>query len=270
MISLEKMHTNESKQQNQPQTPGRGQRPMKEATTNAVWFDWDRTLVRVVGDVAGHERLAALFQREGLRFTPAQMAAAIARYRADVAQQKLPFLGDPPQGQQDIMTYYAHLLHNLGFKRVDKALLERLYSGYALLPTILYGDALPVLAALQARGIALGIISNHSITVRPVMERMVGEFVAPEHIVISQELGVTKPSPYIFAEAIERMAISAAHSFYVGDNLEVDAVGAVQHGGFARGFWLDRSRVSMAAGEKRPFPHQVTRITNLWQILDWL
>lgn len=270
MILLEKMRTNESKKQSPQRAAGQGQRLMKKDAINAVWFDWDRTLVRVVGDVAGHERLATLFQREGLPCTPAQMAAAMAHYRADVAEQKLPFLGDPPQRQQDIMTYYGHLLHNLGVRRVDTALLERLYSGYALLPTILYEDALPVLAALQAKGMALGIISNHSITVRPVIERLVGEFVAPGHIVISQELGVTKPSPRIFAEAVERMAIDAAHSFYVGDNLEVDAVGAVQQGGFVRGFWLDRSHVGTTGGEKRPFPHQVTRITTLWQLLDWL
>jgi FMN phosphatase YigB (HAD superfamily) len=238
----------------------------------AVWFDWDRTLVRVVGDVSGHERLAALFQREGLRFTPAQVAAAIEQYRSDVAQQKLPFLGDPPQEHQDIMTYYSHLLRNLGVQAVDEALVERLYSGYALLPTMLYGDALPALAALQERDLAMGIISNHSLTARPVIEKMVGKFISPEHIVISQELGVTKPSPRIFREAINRISISPERSVYVGDNLEVDAIGAVQYGNFARGFWLDRQSAGTGGvhEKQRPLPDSVTRITNLWQLLEWL
>lgn len=243
---------------------------MNQENIVAVWFDWDRTLVRVVGDVSGHERLATLFQWEGMRFTPAQVAAAIEQYRTDVAQEKLPFLGDPPQTQQDITTYYSHLLHNLGVRQVDTALVDRLYSGYALLPTMLYGDALPVLAALQTKGLALGIVSNHSMTARPVMEKMVGKYVAPEHIVISQELGATKPSPQIFAEAIDRISIGANRSFFVGDNLEVDAIGAVRYGGFARGFWLDRSSAGVDDGEKRPLPDSVTRITNLWQLLDWL
>ncbi len=247
---------------------------MSRENIAAVWFDWDRTLVRVVGDVSGHERLAALFQREGMRFTPVQVAAAIDQYRSDVAQQKLPFLGDPPQEQHDIMAYYNHLLRNLGVQKVDEALLERLYNGYALLPTMLYGDALPTLAALRERNLALGIISNHSLTARPVMEKMVGNYISPEHIVISQELGSTKPSPRIFRKAVECISISPERSICVGDNLEVDAIGAVRYGGFARGFWLDRPSAGTASTNQgqgpEPLPDSVTRITNLWQLLDWL
>jgi HAD superfamily hydrolase (TIGR01509 family) len=268
MILLEKMQANEKKESRKSRKKGLGEQPMKKQNIEAVWFDWDRTLVRVVGDVPGHERLAILFQGEGLSFTPAQVADAMAQYQADVAQQKLPFLGDPPQRQQDIMAYYAHLLRNLGLTTIDIALVERLYSGYALLPTTLYDDALPALAALQAQGLALGIVSNHSRSVRPVIEEMVGQYIAPKHVVISQELGVNKPSPRIFREALRRLPVAPERSIFVGDNLEVDAIGAVLKGRFGYGFWLDREDTGAEAAW--PLLPNVIRITDLWQLLDWL
>jgi putative hydrolase of the HAD superfamily len=269
MILLEKMQADERVQHNQKWKMGPGERPMRAQIIEAVWFDWDRTLARVVGDVPGHERLAILFQREGMDFTPDQVAVAIEQYQHDVAQQKLPFLGAPPQRRQDIMAYYAQLLQNLGITMGNEALerlAERLYSGYALLPTTLYDDTLPTLKALQAQGKALGIVSNHSRSVRPVIEEMVGDYISPECIVISQELGINKPSPRIFHEALRRLPIAPERTAYVGDNLEVDAIGSVLQGGLGLGFWLDREN----EGEERPLPANVIRITNLEELLAWM
>ena len=39
------------------------------APIKAVFFDWELTLARVLGDVSNTERLAALFQSQGLPFT---------------------------------------------------------------------------------------------------------------------------------------------------------------------------------------------------------
>jgi FMN phosphatase YigB (HAD superfamily) len=267
MVLPEKIQAYDSVYSSQNHKNGVGQ-SMREQIIEAVWFDWDRTLAQVAGDVPGHERLAILFQSEGLHFTPDQVAASMDRYQRDVAQQKLPFLGSPPQKRQDIMAYYGHLLRNLGVTLVDAALVERLYSGYGLLPTSLYDDTLPTLAALQAQGVALGIVSNHSRSVRPVIEEMVGDYISTECIVISQELGVDKPSPRIFHEALNRLSVAPERTVFVGDNLEVDAIGAVLRGGMQRGFWLDRE--NEAGQEERPLPANVIRITNLRQLLTWL
>ena len=232
----------------------------------AVCFDWDRTLAQVIGDVSVPERLSLLFQSEGLSFTPQQVATAIDQYQADVAQKKLHFLGSPPQSQQDIMTYYAHLLRNLGMATVSQSLVERLYNGYALLPTQLYDDALPTVRALHKRGKLLGIISNHSHSVRPIIQQMVGRYIPAERVIISQEFGVTKPTPSIFHEALRCLSVPPQQTVFVGDNLEVDAIGAVVQGGLGCGFWLDRHDM----GSKRPLPPNVIRITNLRQLLEWV
>jgi putative hydrolase of the HAD superfamily len=269
MILLEKMQADEQTQRNQQWKMDVGKRSMSEQIIEAIWFDWDRTLARVVGDVPGHERLAILFQSEGMDFTPDQVAVAIEQYEQDVAQQKLPFLGSPPQRRQDIMAYYSHLLRNLGITISDKSLdllVERLYSGYALLPTRLYDDTLPTLAALQAQGKVLGIVSNHSRSVRPVIEEMVGHYIPSAQIVISQELGVNKPSSRIFREAIRRLSIAPEQTAFVGDNLEVDAIGSVLQGGMGRGFWLDRDN----EGENKSLPDNVIRIATLAELLDWV
>jgi putative hydrolase of the HAD superfamily len=269
MILLDKTQADEKTQRKQQRKMGMGKRPMSEQIIEAIWFDWDRTLAQVVGNVPGHERLSILFQREGLNFMPDQVAVAIEQYQHDVAQQKLPFLGSPPQKRRDIMAYYSHLLRNLGVT-IDEAslqlLVKRLYSGYALLPTGLYEDTLPTLRALQKQGKTLGIVSNHSRSVRPVIEEMVGQYIPPERIVISQELGVTKPAPRIFHEAITRQSNAPERTAFVGDNLEVDAIGSVLQGGMGYGFWLDREN----EGHDKPLPQNVFRIASLEALLDWI
>lgn len=87
--------------------------------------------------------------------------------------------------------------------------------------------------------------------------------IEPQHLFLSEEEGMHKPFPKFFRRAAARLGVSPTRCLFVGDNLAVDAIGAVQSG-FAAGLWLDRHR--LWNGEQLPVP----RITGLKQVLNYL
>ena len=88
-----------------------------------------------------------------------------------------------------------------------------------------YSCVAPVLDELGARGIRLGVISNWDLSARPILQDC-GLLDRFEVVVISSEVGVTKPHEQIFRIALERAGIDASNCLYVGDNYYDDTVGA--------------------------------------------
>jgi putative hydrolase of the HAD superfamily len=113
----------------------------------------------------------------------------------------------------------------------------------------------------------LGIITNHSSLIRPVIREYVGDYVSDSHVIISQDLQVYKPNPVIFQHATRQIGVLPENCLFVGDNLEVDAMGAVQQGDFQRGLWIDREKETAVIP---PLPQGVNRITTLSQIMAFV
>ena len=116
----------------------------------------------------------------------------------------------------------------------------------------LYDDVMPVLAELRAMGLKLGLVSNTS--------RDLGAFV--DHFgldvdawVSSGSHGKVKPSPLIFAAALELLGVTASDAVMVGDSVEDDIEGAEAAGMTA--VLLDR------AGR---FPERANRIESLREL----
>ena len=86
------------------------------------------------------------------------------------------------------------------------------------------------LAALRARGLRIGLVSNSDGSIGLLAEQL---GLAPhfETIVDSHAVGVEKPDPRIFAIALERMGgLAPEECVYVGDLYHVDVVGAERAG----------------------------------------
>lgn len=235
-----------------------------DAQITAVLFDWDLTLAYTVApDATYRQRITVLFQEHGIDCTQETVEAALDRLKTAVR-----FHDDPailyPQTRRDIIRKYRHLLRELAHFDTSRDFAYTLYSAYAHLPQFLYDDVRPTLAALQARGLKLGILSNHSRSVRPVMEQLVGDLIPPAHIVISEEEGVHKPSPTLFRRAAARLRTPPARCLYVGDNLQVDAIGAVERGDFGGGVWLNRKG---QVADKRRLLASVKQIGDLRELL---
>ncbi|HEX6385126.1 MAG TPA: HAD family hydrolase [Anaerolineae bacterium] len=238
---------------------------MKKNEIGVVLFDWDFTLAYTLGDVSLDQRIAALFKHVGLPYGQQAVEEVLEDYRNAVERGQARPL-HRMQRRRDIVALYRYILARLGHSELSRELMYRIYSAYAHLPTKLYDDARPSLQTLQERGLKLGILSNHSVSVRAVVERLVGDYIPSENITISEEIGVHKPSKTIFQRAAARLAAPPASCLYVGDNLAVDALAAVQVGGYGMGLWLDRR----GKGTTRELPENVARITSLHQVVDFI
>jgi putative hydrolase of the HAD superfamily len=229
-----------------------------------IFFDWDRTLAHIkTGNGSESERLARMFALADLPYTQSDIEVALALYEKDVAAGKVPEKMEQPQRRRDIARFYKRLLDYLGDEDKSWPVMKRLYGTYALLPTYLYEDSRPTLSLLKQQGYKLGIISNHSAMARPVIERLVGDLIPPDHIVISEEIGVHKPAKTIFKRAAARLKTDPSQCIIlVGDNLEVDAIGSVNSGGFCGGVWLDR----LDKGDGHALSEGVVRITSLYEL----
>jgi len=86
------------------------------------------------------------------------------------------------------------------------------------------------LEALRSAQLRLGLITNGrgSVQGRKVDGLGIRRFL--DVVLISESIGVRKPDPRIFAEALAQMGVSPASAVYVGDNPEVDIVGARRSG----------------------------------------
>jgi len=105
----------------------------------------------------------------------------------------------------------------------------------------LYPETLEVLSALRGE-VRLGVLSNFDSRLRVILWQLgLAEFF--DDIVISSEAGADKPSPRIFAVALERFGIRAEEALHVGDEPEADWNGAAQAG--LRVFRLQRPENSL-------------------------
>ena len=235
---------------------------MTNELITAVLFDWDFTLGYTIGkNVTYDERTTIMLQRVGIPCTLRAVQRAQQTQAADI-QNGIIQLPTYPQKKEDFLRIYGDLLNRLGIMDADEELLYKVYTEYARLPTFLYEDVLSTLQTLHDCGFRLGILSNHTITVRNTIEPLVGQYIPSESIVISEEAGLHKPNPEIYLRAADQVGTPPEQCIYVGDNLEVDAIGAVTFGGFAGGIWVDRK----GAGEDMSFPMGVTRITSLSEL----
>ena len=234
-------------------------------TIKAVLFDWDMTVGAALGNISAIERTSALLRHVGLNYSHEVISTARNERQTRIEQGLLP---GPiaPQTKEGLIVYYQQLLSLLRHPEALPSLAEEIYTAYAHLPFVLYPDTLPALRALAGQAVQLGVISNHSPHIRPVIETHLGEFVRPEHIVISGEINLYKPGRAIFLEAARRLDLPAGQCLYVGDNLEVDAIGAVTAGGYACGLWCDRSDESAP----EDLPQGVYRIIELGQVLPYV
>jgi len=130
----------------------------------------------------------------------------------------------------DIYDALRHLFGEMGIS-ADDGLVEAggdaFCRGNSALPPLRAGGA-EVLAALDARGLRLGVISN---TLQPgwsmdeSLERrgLLRMFVTRTY---SSEMRVAKPHIAIFRSALEAMGVAPDRAVHVGDRLMVDVAGA--------------------------------------------
>ena len=97
----------------------------------------------------------------------------------------------------------------------------------------IFDDVLPTLETLAARGVKLGVISNWDARLRPLLAnlKLTRHF---SSIVVSCEVGATKPDTRLFAKAARELAVAPGELLHVGDSLVMDVLGAENFGAQGR------------------------------------
>jgi HAD superfamily hydrolase (TIGR01509 family) len=117
--------------------------------------------------------------------------------------------------------------------RVPADVMTALVDAYArpvlMVPPTIDDGARPALERLRAQGIVLALVSNTmrspGTTLRRLLERygMLGSFA---HTTFSDEVGVRKPDPEIFALTLRALGVEATAAVHVGDDPILDVLGA--------------------------------------------
>ncbi len=113
------------------------------------------------------------------------------------------------------------------------ALLDAYTRPALLVPPAVDEGARPALAQLRAQGVALALVSNTmrtpGVALRKVLDRYgVLEYFA--HTTFSDEVGIRKPDPEIFALTLRALQVDAADAVHVGDDPVLDVLGARKAG----------------------------------------
>ena len=117
-------------------------------------------------------------------------------------------------------------------------------------------DILPMLAALNERGLRTAILSNCS---DEEVSALDGSTLAPlmDACILSHETGVCKPEPAIYRLAAERLGVSGAECLFIGDGGSRELYGAAEAGMTAyRALWYISAMPSPI--KEMPFPALVS------------
>jgi putative hydrolase of the HAD superfamily len=103
----------------------------------------------------------------------------------------------------------------------------------------LFDDVLPCLDSLAH--IPLGLISNGDLEQQRRKLKQTNLDHRFSTIIVSSQIGVSKPKPEIFLEACRRAAVSPKACVYIGDRLDIDALASRAVG--MKGVWLNRKKL---------------------------
>jgi HAD superfamily hydrolase (TIGR01549 family) len=131
-------------------------------------------------------------------------------------------------------------------------LAEQHYGHYQQLRRPMAG-ALALLQALKP-AYKIGIVTNNRTAEQQEKLRHLGMSHLVDALITSEDVGVLKPDPAIYAQALQRLGAGAAETVMVGDNWQADVVGALTVD--IRPVWLNR------LGVARPLP-EVTELVSL-------
>lgn len=83
-----------------------------------------------------------------------------------------------------------------------------------------FGDVFPLLRALRQAGVLTGIVT-HGLTIKQAEKLIrlgVLPYLEPQAIFISEQIGISKPNPKLYALALDDLELDAKNVMYVGDN----------------------------------------------------
>ena len=244
-----------------------------------IFFDLYGTLL-VYGDMkqAWSDWLAAFYDllaAQGLNISKASFSQACdGFFSAPAPAGRVNHLTDLERRIQRLCATLDHQPDRASLRDIADRIAAAWQSHVSIDP-----ETMPVLTDLKRRNKTVGLVSNfdHPPHVRRILSEN-GWAPVFDTIVISSEVGVKKPDPAIFAQALQRTGIAPADALYVGDTHE-DVAGAMAAGIqpifiFRTDKPTDASALDFQHADRQPHGPQnglskntVTMIRNLQEIL---
>lgn len=134
----------------------------------------------------------------------------------------------------------AAMIDTLGLRPVEDMAgrFERAYSPAFARCLRAFPDVRPALDELAGAGVRIGALTNSDGQATARKLQLTGLAEDFTMVVTTDSLGFGKPDPRVFEHACELLGSVPSQTVYVGDHIEVDALGAVKAG--LVGVWLRR------------------------------
>lgn len=194
-----------------------------------VFFDLDRTLWDF--DQNSHEALSQIFDRLDLAKEIQNKRAFISDYKRINEQMWAEYRQGVLPKDELRVGRFSRALSKYGID--DYKIAETYSESYiALCPhlTLLFPNTIETLEALKGRGKKLHIITNGFSEVQHLKLQKSNLTSYFDVIICSDAIGISKPDPKIFLEALKQAGAHASTSAMIGDHLETDVLGANQVG----------------------------------------
>ncbi|MFQ5996912.1 MAG: HAD family hydrolase [Dehalococcoidales bacterium] len=228
----------------------------------AVFFDLYQTLVRY--EPPREELQARALRESGIEVSPEVLRRPLVIADEFIYQEiaRSSFSQRSKEEQTAVLVQYEKiLLKEAGIEAKEKVLLGLLGKMRQFdMKLVLFDDVMPALTDLKGRGLILGLISNVDRDITSLLNEL-GLTSWLQVVVTSQDVGHNKPQPEIFWEALKRARVRAAEAMYVGDQYQIDVVGAKKVG--MEGVLLDRGGYFSEIND-------CPRLQNLYQLREHL
>jgi putative hydrolase of the HAD superfamily len=200
-------------------------------TLEAVTFDVTHTLIH---SPRLGELYAEVLGRHGVRVEPRETARLVREVWQELACLAAPgrdrFTSHPGGPRGWWKRFLERICEHLGAPPPSPFAAAELFHRFAGPDAWeIYPEVPAVLAELRSQGLRLGVISNWDPRLPDLLEHL-GLARYFDAIVYSSEVGVEKPDPRIFLNAVMRLEADPAAVLHVGDGRLEDAEGAMAAG----------------------------------------
>lgn len=197
----------------------------------AVFFDWFNTLARYdppreetetlvlreLGfDIPLEKVRAGVFAADRGWFEENTLSPIRKRSAAEQANMYLQY-------QQTVLTTAG--IDITGKPQILGKLVKRMQELSSRMHFVLFEDVLPALRKIKERKLVIGILTNLDRDMAPLCGELgLDKYV--DFVITTGEVGADKPNAPLFLAALKRASIESSEAIHVGDQYQVDVIGA--------------------------------------------
>ena len=195
----------------------------------AIFFDWFNTLACY--EPPREELHSQLLRDFGIEVSPAELMPGLllADKYIFAATARSPVHKRAPEEQAEVYARYADIMLSEVGVKADRELILRIIGRWPELMSqvhfVLFDDVLATFKTLKERKLVLGLLTNASRDAVSICRKL-GLEPYLDFVVTSEEAKADKPDSAIFLLALERAGVGASEAIHVGDQYDLDVVGA--------------------------------------------